>query len=282
MTKVFALALALPLAACTVGDSATTTTGGDDDGTTNTGADGGTGTTSTTLSGALADGSHITGPVTVSGSATIAAGATVTIDAGATVSFKTGAGLTVSGTLKVSGTKASPVMLVPEVTAGHWSGLDVKTGGSLVMNYATQTGGGIYTDGGSATVMDSHLSNASGDYLVMNGGAIDIEYSTIGEESGTDTTHCNLHFNSATSIKFVHNNNLNVPFGLMFYGGTGAVFTHNNWISNKAGGQVDIEPSPGGTGDFSESYFANGQPAGTTGLTYANLATARLTDCGPR
>ena len=36
------------------------------------------------------------------------------------------------------------------------------------------------------------------------------------------------------------------------------------------------------TGDASGSYFAKGQPAGTTGITFNNLAPAALTDAGPR
>ena len=282
MNKVFAFALCLPIAACTVGGAAPTGTGGDDVPNPVNGVDGGTTPMGNGLSGNIAANTTWTGPTSITGAITIPAGVTVTVAAGATVTIASGAGITVSGTLDVQGTKASPVTIGPTAAAGHWSGLDLKTGGLLKMTYGTQLGGGIYTDGGTANVTDSHLSNAAGDYLVMNGGAIDIEYSTIGEETATDSTHCNLHFNSATSIKFTHNNNLNSPYGLMFYGGTGADFTHNNWISSKTLGDVDIEPNPGGTGNFSDSYFSNGQPAGTTGLTFTNLSATRLLDCGPR
>ena len=283
MNKVFAFALCLPFAACTVGGAAPTGGGGDDVGMNPPpgGVDGGT-ITATGLSGTIATNTTWSGPTLISGAITIPAGVTVTVSAGAMVTIASGAGITISGTLDVQGTKASPVTIGPTTAAGHWSGLDLKTGGALKMTYGTQTGGGLYTDGGTATVTDSHLSNAAGDFLVMNGGSIDVEYSTIGEETATDSTHCNLHFNSATAIKFTHNNNLNAPFGLMFYGGTGADFTHNNWISSKTLGDVDIEPNPGGTGNFADSYFANGQPAGATGLTFTNLSATRLLDCGPR
>lgn len=136
----------------------------------------------------------------------------------------------------------------------------------------------------NALITDSSLSSAEGDFLTMTGGTLDMEYSTIGVEApAINTTHCNLHFNSTTSVIFKNNNNVNAPFGLMFYGGTGT-FTHNNWISTKAApaSQVDIEPANAGTGDFSDSYFSNGVPPGTVGLTFNTPSTTRLTDCGPR
>lgn len=280
MNKVLAIALSLPFAACTVGGSSPA--GGDDVTTDPGGSTDAGGITPTGISGAIADGTHWTGPVAVTGAVTIAAGVTLTVDPGAVVSMAPSASITISGTMNVAGTKATPATLGPATAAGHWSGVDLKAGGKLTMTYGTQTGGGIYTDGGSAIISDSKLSNANGDYLVMNGGSIDVSYSNIGEETAADSTHCNLHFNTATSIKFTHNNNLNAPYGLMFYGGTGADFTHNNWISSKAGGDVDIEPNPGGTGDFSNSYFSNGQPPGTTGLQFNTLSATRLTDVGPR
>ncbi len=284
--KILALALCLPFAACTVGDGNTTTPGGDDD-TMNPNPDPNPNPnpnpTPTGLSGTIAANATWAGATLISGAVTIPVGVTVTVSAGAAITLSASANITVSGTLDVEGTKALPVTIGPDVAAGHWGGVDVMTGGTYTLKYGTQTGGGLYTDGGTANVTDSQMSNASGDYLVMNGGSIDVEYSTIGVEApGPDSTHCNLHFNSASSIKFTHNNNLNSPFGLMFYGGTGADFTHNNWVSDKTAGDVDIEPAPMGTGDFSNSYFSNGQPAGVTGLTFNTLSTTRLTDCGPR
>ena len=285
--KILALALCLPFAACTVGDG-NTMTGDDDtmnpDPNPNPNPDPNPNPQPTGLSGTIAANATWAGATLISGAVTIPAGVTVTVSAGAALTLSAAAGITVNGILDIEGTKASPVTIGPDVAAGHWSGIDVKTGGTYTLKYGTQTGGGLYTDGGTANVTDSHMLGepASGDYLVMNGGSVDVEYTTIGLEAPGDSTHCNLHFNSATSIKFTHNNNLNSPYGLMFYGGTGADFTHNNWISDKTAGDIDIEPSPMGTGDFSSGYFSNGQPAGTPGLTYNTLATARLLDCGPR
>ena len=284
MNKVLAFALCLPFAACTVGDANTGT--GDDtmnpnpnpnpDPNPNPNPNPTPG-----ISGTIAANTTWTGATAITGPVMIPLGVTVTVSPGAALTLTSGAGITINGILDIEGTKASPVTVGPDVANGHWSGVDVKAGGAYTMKYGTQTGGGIYTDGGTATIADSKMSNANGDYLVMNGGTIDVQYSTVGEETAPDSTHCNLHFNSATKITFTHNNILNSPYGLMFYGGTGAIFTHNNWISNKAT-DIDLEPAPGGTGDFSNSYFSNGQPAGATGLTFTPLAAARLIDAGPR
>ncbi|MGE3761951.1 MAG: hypothetical protein AB7L94_06855, partial [Kofleriaceae bacterium] len=71
-------------------------------------------------------------------------------------------------------------------------------------------------------------------------------------------------------------------YGLMFYHGTNANFTNNNWFGN----QIDVATSPGVQGDFTGSWFENTPPpaAGNGGaqLIVTGLAAARLTDAGPR
>jgi hypothetical protein len=143
-----------------------------------------------------------------------------------------------------------------------------------------QTGGGIHLSGtGKATLVDTTMSHmASGDFLTMGGGTLDMQYSWIGVEAGmSDTTHCDMHFDAARSIKVTHSNISTSAFGIMFYGGTAADFTYDNWFGN----QTTVDKFPGVSGDFSFSYFDKGAPSGT-GITAANLSTTRLTDAGPR
>ena len=68
----------------------------------------------------------------------------------------------------------------------------------------------------------------------------------------------------------------------MFYGGNNANFTYDNWFSNS----VDVHTYVGGpvSGDFSNSWFEKGAPVAASGsvFTLNDLATARLTDAGPR
>lgn len=70
---------------------------------------------------------------------------------------------------------------------------------------------------------------------------------------------------------------MGVAYGLMLYAGSGD-FTHNNWSGNA----IDIEPNPGGTGNFDDSYFANGRPSGVPGSTFEHPSIVPLADCGPR
>jgi hypothetical protein len=216
------------------------------------------------------------GAVDLKGFVTVDKGVTVTVDAGTTVNIATGASIEVDGTLAVGGTKDAPITIAPVDPGQHWLGIQVA--GTMTMSYATQTGGAISTidPHASVTITDSQLSNALGDFLIVDGGSMDVQYSTLGIESG-DHTHCNVHINSVTSFKFTHNTNAGVAYGLMLYAGH-ADFTHNNWIGNV----YDIEPAPAGVGTFDGSYFAKGMPSGIGGSSFENLATARLTDAQPR
>lgn len=267
MTKL-ALLASLALAACGM-DSTVPTPPGDDDGMV------------TEVSGHITADAMWTGTVKVVKTATIDPNITVTVGAGTTVIVASDAEIDINGTFDVQGTKDAKVKITPDTAGGHFYGVSIASGGVLNMSYAVQDGGGIHLEAATAkaTITDSAMSRASGDYLTMGGGTVDVEYSSIGLEPGqADTTHCDMHVGgTGLSIKVTHTNVSTSAYGIMFYGGTGADFTYNNWFSNG----VDIDSTTGVQGDFSSGWFAKGPPSGP-GITAQNLATARLTDAGPR
>ena len=123
---------------------------------------------------------------------------------------------------------------------------------------------------------------ASGDYLIMNGGDLNMQYSQLGPDQGeTDTTHCQIHTNSSTSISVVRSNIAGAPYGIMFYGGVGSNFQLNNWYGNTT---KDVDTKSGVEGNFSYGWFEKGPPTAGPGatLTLENLATERITQAGPR
>jgi hypothetical protein len=148
------------------------------------------------------------------------------------------------------------------------------------MTYVQQTGGGFGL-GGTAhlTVRDSTFSHVTHDLLVISGGTIDMQYSWIGVAEGhPDTTHCDMHIEGGTPIVTVSHSNISTAvYGMMFYAGTGANFTYNNWYSNG----TNIDRFPPASGDVSNGYFKAGNPT-ITGVTANNMATALVTDAGPR
>lgn len=276
MRKLLALALSLPLVACVVGDATDGdgTGGGGGDGTGN--GDGTGGGDGVGISGKIVADTTWSGDVAIGGNVTIEPGVTVTIEPGANISVRAGALITVNGTLDAQGTSAGKITISGQ-NNGLFGGIAVN--GELKYSYVTQTGGGITTFGsGKATIVDSHFSRTSGDFLVMSGGTVEMAYSMIGREPGeTDTTHCNMHFGgSGNVIKITHSNISTSDYGLMFYGGMGADFTYNNWFSNRI--DVDTMPSAPVSGDFSNGWFEKGAPTGA-GITAQNLATARLPAC---
>jgi hypothetical protein len=112
----------------------------------------------------------------------------------------------------------------------------------------------------------------------MAGGSLDMSYSQLGLELGQrDTTHCDLHVSGAVTIKITHSTISTASYGIMFYGGSNAIFTHNNWFGN--GIDVETNPAYPVTGDFSEGFFAAGAPT-NPGVTALNLAPMRLGDAG--
>jgi hypothetical protein len=278
MNKLLTVALSLPLVACVVGTD--TAAPGGDDGSSKppSGNPGGSGdhiTTDTTW----------TGTMDVTKTVTVDRGATLTIAAGATVRFAPNTAIGVDGIVDVQGSKASPVHLSPSTAGGHHSGFVVSTSGELKMTYGVQAGGGIQVNGGKITVSDTAMSQASGDFLVVGGGTVNVTYSAIGlEPGGSDTTHCDMHFGgNSSSIKVTHSNVSTSSYGIMLYGGSGVDLTYNNWFSNSES-DVDTSGASGAvSGDISFGWFekAPGPFPGAT-ITKNSLASARLIDAGPR
>lgn len=262
-----ALALGFTLAGC-----------GKDVGPTPPGVDSGTGGQTTQVSGHITSNATWSGAVAITGATTIDPGVTVTVMAGTAITAA--AGITISGTLDIEGTSAAHVTIQPAAGAAHWGGFNLAAQGTLTTHYLFETGAGLYlTSGATATIIDSQLSHQSGDLLVMGGGTIDVEYSWIGVEKGmTDTTHCDIHVNAATSIKVTHSNLSTGVYGIMFYAGQAADFTFDNWFANS----VDVATSPGVTGSFDGDWFEKNDPPSGAGITAANLSSTRLTDAGPR
>jgi len=227
------------------------------------------------ITGSIAADQTWSGTRELRGFVTIEPGVTVTVEPGTTINVVTGASIDVEGTLDVRGEKGNVVTLA---TAPEEYWLGVSVAGTYTLSYGVQSGGAIITNTAAArvTVTDSELSNALGDFLIMNDGAMDIQFTNLGLAAG-DHTHCNIHINGAQSITFTHNTNQGAPYGLMLYAGAGD-FRHNNWIGN----MYDIEPGATGTGTFDDSYFADGLPAGVTGSTFENLSATQLADTGPR
>lgn len=273
--KALALMLSVPLVGCVVGPSGTVQTGGDDDGNTNTGSGSNAGSNDTTR--------HISTDTTWSDAQTIDtatvvdAGVTLTVTAGTNITFAAKGKLDVAGTLTVMGALNNTVMIVPATGVTNWDPIVVD--GTLNLTYVEMSGGGIQLNPtGTAKIVDSSFSHASGDLIVMNGGTIDMSYSMVGVEPGnTDTTHCDLHFaGTAPVIKVTHSTMSTSSYGVMFYAGMAADFTYNNWIQNTN----NVDPTIGQvTGDFSNSFFGTGTAPVGAGLTAATPATARLPLC---
>ena len=208
---------------------------------------------------------------------TIDAGATVTVAAGTALGIKSTASITVAGTLRFVGTSASKITVGPADGAVTFQGIEVANGGVMTMSYTTVTGGSVLTTAtANLTILDSQLSHADGDLLIMNGGTIDVEYSAIGvDPPATDSSHCDLHFGGLGNvIRFEHSNASTASYGAMFYSGMAAYFSYDKWFSN----QVNVDLQPGVNGDFSNSYFQGAQPTGN-GITINSPSTGLLPVC---
>ena len=234
----------------------------------------------TNISGTVAASATWSGFVNVMGPVQINAGIAITVAPGTQITFAgIDTGVALRGTFDIEGTKDMPVTLVPGTAGGHWAGFAIANSGAFTSHYMIENGGGFGVVGAdaSATMIDSSMSRDSHDLVTVQTGKIDIEYSWIGlEPPMMDTTHCDLHLNTS-SIKITHTNLSTASYGVMFYGGVGADFTYNNWFSNA----IDIDVLPGVQGDFSNGWF-DSPPNPRAGLTFNNLASARLTDAGPR
>ena len=283
MRQLLFVALCLPLIACTVGGGEGP--GGDDDDGSGSNPDPSDGLSGhITTSGEWSGTVKINGKSSDGGAVTIDPGVTITVAPGTTLNFTPTSRLDVRGTLDINGTSAGKVILQTEPGAAGTNHGGLNVYGTLTMDYAVQTGGGIHTYAGStSTITDTAMSKVSGDFLVMNGGNVNVTYSTLGSGTG-DTTHCQMHFGGTGNTISVTKSNINTaPYGLMFYSGTNAIFTANNWESGPTPNK-DVDTMPGVSGDFSNGYFAAGPPVAGTGATITanNLSGTRLTDAGPR
>jgi hypothetical protein len=287
MRKILAIAFAAPLfTACTVGDDPSMS---GDDGTEHPQPQPDPNPTGTGLEGTISANTTWTGMQRVKSKVTIPAGVTVTMAAGASLEFANSASLDVAGTLKIEGTSAGKVVLKSEAGATYWGPIAVT--GTLDMKYGDFTGGAITTSGAAATltIVDSKMYKAGGDYIIMNGGSVNMTYSQVGANPGeTDGTHCNFHINAASSIVVTNNNINGAPYGIMFYGGTGANFQNNNWYdAGTSPNGADVATQSGVSGNFSGSWFKAGAPCLNNTcpgaqITAQNLAAAKLTNAGPR
>jgi hypothetical protein len=217
-----------------------------------------------------------TGLIRINTNITIAAGVTVTVMPASRI--RIASGVIVDGTLAINGTKTGPVV-IESTSSAYWDAF-VSSKGTINMTYVNQTLGGFLISGTAhLTVRDSTFSHVTHDLLVVSGGVIDMQYSSIGVPEGhTDTTHCDMHLEGGTPLITVSHSNISTSaYGMMFYSGVGADFTYDNWFSNS----IDISRSPPATGDVSHGYFKAGNP-NMTGITAQNMATAVIPDSGPR
>ena len=234
----------------------------------------------TAVSGHIATATTWTGVIHVTSDLTIDAGVTLQVAAGTTVDVAVATGITVLGTLDIQGVQPSKVAFRWATPGDNWYGLAVPAGGVMTASYLIQVGGGTaISDTGKVTLVDSQMSHAGGDFLVMSGGTLDMTYSAIGLAPGaSDSTHCDMHVSGPVAITATHSNFTTSSYGLMFYGGSNADFRYTNWIGNA----IDIDRAGAAvTGDFSDSFFASGAPS-YAGFTMGNMATRQVADAGVR
>ncbi len=144
-------------------------TGGSGGGSAGSGGSGGgggtTGGVGTDKSGPLTADETWSGAITVSGDVTVNAGVTLTIADGALVQIAAGKAIIVQGTILVQGTSATGVTFTPNPTPGTWDGIQVQSGGSATISYATMsypTTGLTCATGAATCAMDhSKIQNYS-------------------------------------------------------------------------------------------------------------------------
>ena len=129
--------------------------------------------TGTGISGHITTPTDWSGDVTISGLTTIDAGVTVTIAAGTTITVKGQGGLQIAGILDAQGTSAARVIIKPETPR---LGRHQRQRGRRAEVLVRRSDGRQHqTNGtGKATIRDTHLSKAAGDFVIMNGGTIDM------------------------------------------------------------------------------------------------------------
>jgi len=232
----------------------------------------------TSVSGHITANAKWVDVVHVVGALTIDAGVTLQVASGTTVDVAASTGITVLGTLDIQGVKSSKVVFRWATPGENWYGLAVPGGGSMTASYLVQVGGGTTISAtGSVTLVNTQMSHAGGDFLVMSGGTLNMTYSAIGLEPGqSDSTHCDMHVSGPVAITATHSNFSTSSYGLMFYGASNADFRYTNWFGNA----IDIDRQGAAvTGNFSDSYFASGAPS-YVGFTMQDMATRRVVDAG--
>jgi len=213
----------------------------------------------------------------------VASGVTLTVDPGTVIQLDPSAGITVNGTVMINGAKGNVVTIGPATGNKYWRQWTVTTG-TLNMNYVQQTGGAFSIGGaGKVIARDSEFSNAGSyptDLLVASGGTIDMQYSWLGLPEGqADTTHCDMHFEGSAPLNLTisHTNVSTAAVAIMLYAGD-ANLTYNNWFGNSQ----DIDRTGTAKGDLSNGYFKKGNPTASASLTQNTMATAMVSDAGPR
>jgi hypothetical protein len=118
---------------------------------------GGGGSVGADKSGPLTADETWTGAISVTGDVTVNAGVTLTISDGALVQVAAGKAIIVAGTVKVLGTAATGVTFSPNPMPGTWDGVQVQSGGSATISFATMnypTTGLSCAAGATACAMD--------------------------------------------------------------------------------------------------------------------------------
>lgn len=132
-------------------------------GSAGSGGSGGGGGSASDKSGPISADETWSGAINVAGDVTVNSGVTLTIADGAAISFAAGKALLVQGTLKVQGTSAAGVSFAPSATPGNWNGIQVQSGGSATVSYATlkYPTTGLSCAAGAAGCMMDHSSVTS-------------------------------------------------------------------------------------------------------------------------
>jgi hypothetical protein len=183
MRKILAVAFACSVfTGCTVGDDPVADDG--DEHPDDMNPDPNPNPTGEGLSGTIASNMTLSGAVRVKGATTIPAGVIVTVAAGSTIDFVNGSNFIVQGTLKMEGTSAGKIIARAEAGSTGWNGFAVT--GTLDVTYGDFIGGRIYTTGAAANLIitDTKMYQAGGDYIITDGGTINMTYSQVGAGPG--------------------------------------------------------------------------------------------------
>jgi hypothetical protein len=111
--------------------------------------------------------------------------------------------------------------------------------------------------GADVTITDTVMRASGGDLLIMSGGKVHVDYSTIGEVVDS-YEHCGLHINSAESLIIEHSEIHSNVYGGMIGGTSGARINYSNWRENS----TDIDPIGTNTAfDLRFNYWDKTPPA---------------------